>query len=62
MPMLVAYKLANGTPAVGVNTVADGIILNPYTMSVEDGEIAAQKIVEVVGSILPSVQPRPSKL
>jgi hypothetical protein len=51
---LVAHRLAVGVPAVAVNTTADGIVLNPYTMNLADAAIASRRLREVLAWMLPT--------
>lgn len=49
---LVAARLARGSPKVAVNTTADGIVFNPYTMTVDDADITAHRLREVLEKVL----------
>eukprot|EP00035_Acanthoeca_spectabilis_P011727 m.206704 g.206704 ORF g.206704 m.206704 type:complete len:442 (+) comp15434_c0_seq1:137-1462(+) len=49
---LIAHLLAVGSPAIAVNTTADGIVLNPYTMTRDDAITTARRLREVLAETL----------
>jgi hypothetical protein len=51
-PNILAYKLANGTPCIGVNTTADGVMINPEHLSLEEVPIVVKRIKEAAAEMV----------
>ena len=51
-PNIMAYKLANGTPCIGVNTTATGIMINPEHLFAEEVPIIIRRIKEAAADMV----------
>jgi L-seryl-tRNA(Ser) seleniumtransferase len=51
-PNILAFKLANGTPCIGVNTTKDGIMINPEHLSLDEVPIIIRRVKEAAAKMV----------
>eukprot|EP01006_Ploeotia_vitrea_P015205 TRINITY_DN42689_c0_g1_i1.p1 TRINITY_DN42689_c0_g1~~TRINITY_DN42689_c0_g1_i1.p1 ORF type:complete len:425 (-),score=58.90 TRINITY_DN42689_c0_g1_i1:84-1268(-) len=44
----VMWEMVNGTPSIGVNMFADGIVINPQTLSREEAAVVADRLIAII--------------